>query len=406
MSTLLRRVLNILGLGLLLELLALLGLLFYRRLERQPRHIRFPHAPLAPVTVGEHRLTIYNWGEDVYGSMLSDIRAATRRVLLETYIFRDDEVGNSFRKRLIRQAQHGIRVYLIFDGLGSLGLAERYKRWPRNVHTFEFGPLRSAKTMLKQRLFLRTHRKILVVDEHTAYLGGINIGKEYRRRWRDTHLKIEGPLAQNVAEAFERFWNAYHNEDDSAGPLRPSHADPQITICVNDPIHQTFPISDEYIKAFDRAEHTIRIASAYFLPTPAVYAAILGAATRGVQIEIMVPEKGDVVFADWGARGLYEELLAHNITVWVYGQTVNHSKTCTIDGRWSTIGSANLDHLSLHGNFEINAFIEDEQFAQAMEQMWAIDLQNCRQITAQEWSQRSWLERGLEVAVLPLYRWM
>lgn len=403
---LLRRVLKVIGLVMGIELVALLGLLFYRRLERPQRHVRFPHEPLPPVEVAGHRLTIYNYGEDVFRAMLDDIGSAREEVLLETYIFRNDEVGNTFRKRLIRQAQRGVGVFLIFDGLGSLALPDRYKRFPRSIHSFEFGPLHSLRTFMEQRVFVRTHRKILVVDEQVAYICGLNIGKEYRRRWRDTSVKIEGPMSRTAAEAFECFWNAYREPDDPEVTVNQIVENPAITIAVNDPIRQMFPIADAYIQALHAAKKHVRISSAYFAPTEPVYAAIIAAANRGVHVEIMLSDKSDVVYADWGARGLYEDLLAHGVDIWLYQQTVNHSKTCTIDGNWSTIGSANLDHLSLNGNFEIIAIVEDEAFAAQMERMWAMDIGNCRQVDKAAWAQRSWLERVLEVAVLPLYRFM
>lgn len=405
MNKLVRRAVVVSGGVVAAWLVVLVGLLFVRRLQRQPKRINFPHAPLAPVQVGEHELTIYNWGERVFSSMLDDIQSGKSRILMETYILRNDEVGNTFRKRLISRAQHGVHVYLIFDSLGSSSLPAKWRRFPRNIRTFEFGPVNSLKTLLKQGFLTRTHRKILLVDNNVAYLGGVNIGKEYRRRWRDTHLRLEGPLAHNVAHAFEEMWNQYHQEAKSM-KFTPPVDDPCIEICYNDPLQKEFPILQQYIAAFERAERTIRISSAYFLPPQPLYAALIAAAQRGVQVEVMTPERGDVVYADWGARGLYEDLLAHGVCIWLYQQTVNHSKTCTIDGRWSTIGSANLDSLSMCYLFEINIFVHDEAFAAQMERMWEIDLQNCRQVVMEEWRKRSAVERALEVAVLPLYRWM
>lgn len=390
--------------GLVLGLLETVGLIFltsYRRFKPQPKRIIFPHQSRPPVKVGEHELTIYDYGEDAFRAMFADIKGARANVLVETYQFSNDEVGNSFRKRLIRQAQRGVKVYVIFDSIGSWSLPARLRRFPRNVHSFEFGPIKSLRTLLKQGVLVRDHRKILVVDTNIAYLGGINIGKEYKRRWRDTHLRIAGPLAENVAHAFDTFWDAYHPEGRS--PLAfTTTSDPQIMIVANDPLRREFPIHDCYLEAFNRAEHSIRIASSYFLPPRTLINALIAAARRGVKVELLLPEDSDVPLVDWAACNLFAEFLAHGVTIWMYQRTVNHSKTCTIDGRWSTIGSANLDSFSLRGNFEINAFIRDEAFAAQMEAMWENDLQNCIRLEPITWANRSPLNRLAELFARPL----
>lgn len=401
----LRRVLRF---GCLLGILEMLGLVFlvtYRRFKPVPKRISFPHQQLPPVKVGDHELIIYDFGADVFRSMLSDIKTSRASVLLETYLFRNDDVGNSFRKRLIHQAQRGAKVFIIFDSIGSWSLPTRYRRFPRNVRTFEFGPVKSFRTFWNNQLLVRDHRKILVVDGNIAYLGGINIGKEYQRRWRDTHLRIAGPLAQNVAEAFDIFWDAYN--PDGELPLKfKGIQDPHITICVNDPLRGIFPIHDKYLDAFNDARKSIRIANSYFVPPRSLVNALTAAARRGVRVDIMIPEDSDVVLVDWAARNLFTELLASGIRLWLYQKTVNHSKTCTIDGRWSTIGSANLDPISLRGNFEINAFVQDEAFAAQMESMWDNDLQNCKAVDSHAWAARPYGERIAELLTRPLMRFM
>lgn len=385
----------------LFETAGLIFLVSYRRFKPQPKRISFPHQVRPPIMVGEHELTIYDYGEDAFRAMFADIKASRDLVLVETYQFNYDEVGNSFRKRLIRQAQRGVKVYLIFDSIGSWSLPARLRRFPRNIHSFEFGPIRSLRTLLKQGVLVRDHRKILVVDTNIAYLGGINIGKEYKRRWRDTHLRIAGPLAQNVAYAFDTFWDAYHPQGSS--PLTfTTTSDPQISIVANDPLRGEFPIHDCYLEAFNQAEHSIRIASSYFLPPRTLINALIAAARRGVKVELLLPEDSDVPLVDWAACNLFAEFLAHGIIIWMYQRTVNHSKTCTIDGRWSTIGSANLDSFSLRGNFEINAFIRDEAFAAQMEAMWNNDLQNCIRLDPITWANRPRRDRLAELFARPL----
>jgi cardiolipin synthase len=397
----LRRVFRI---GLVLGLLEAVGLIVltsFRRFKPQSKRIVFPHQSRPPVIIGEHELTIYDYGEDAFRAMFADIKAARDCVLVETYQFNYDEVGNTFRKRLIRQAQRGVRVYLIFDSIGSWWLPARLRRFPRNIRSFEFGPIKSLRTLVKQGVLVRDHRKILVVDSEIAYLGGINIGKEYRRRWRDTHLRIVGPLAQNVAQAFGTFWDAYHPDGGSQLSFSPT-TDPKITIVANDPLRGEFPIHDCYLEAFNKAEHSIRIASSYFLPPRTLIDALTAAARRGVKVELLVPDDSDVPLVDWAARNLFAEFLMHGVTIWMYQRTVNHSKTCTIDGRWSTIGSANLDSFSLRGNFEINAFICDEAFAAQMEAMWENDLRNCIRLDPATWAYRSPISRLAELLARPL----
>ncbi|WP_434081614.1 phospholipase D-like domain-containing protein [Sanguibacter sp. Z1732] len=151
----------------------------------------------------------------------------------------------------------------------------------------------------------------------------------------------------------------------------------------------------------DRAEHHIYITQAYFIPDREILRGLIAAARRGVDVRVVIPEISNHIVTDWAARSHYTQLLDAGVTLWLFQDAMMHAKTMTVDGRWSTIGTANIDRLSLIGNFEINLELFDAALAQHMEDIFAVDLTNCRQLTAEEWNARSLGHRVLERLIRP-----
>ncbi len=365
--------------------------LAFNALIRRRRDFRFPHRPLEPVEVDGNKLKIYNYGHSTFQDMLEAIDRAERTIYVETYILKSDAIGRRFKQHLIRKAQEGVRVCIAFDGFGSLLMPFRFRRWPPEVQVTVYGPLHSYLSFLWLGTYTRFHRKLLVVDDKVAYIGGMNLGREYAVTWRDTHCRVEGPKAQEGAMAFAELWNKRHWLRRSRHILLPytANSDDNQKLFVRESkpsqIFGQITIRETYLAAFHTAKSHIMLTNPYFLPDKELTEALFDARERGIKVELIVPEKSNHGIVDLLARPVYQRLIESGATIWLYQHTVIHSKTATIDGNWSTIGSANLDGRSTI-NYEINLFVRDEIFAGRMEEMFRDDLKNCRKARLEEFS--------------------
>jgi cardiolipin synthase len=227
------------------------------------------------------------------------------------------------------------------------------------------------------------------VDGRVAFLGGYNIGSLYAAGWRDTHVRISGEEAREVENDFLDFWNAHRTPDLREIPSAQGRTwNPALVVRRNDPYLRIFPIRAMYIEAIDRANDHIYLTHAYFVPDRAMRAGLIEAARRGVDVQVLVPRESNHVTADWLARRHFEELLRAGVRIFRYRHIMIHSKTATVDGVWSTVGSANIDRYSMLGNYEINLEAYSERFAGQMERMFELDKTNADELTLAEWERR------------------
>ncbi|HEX6121669.1 MAG TPA: phospholipase D-like domain-containing protein, partial [Ktedonobacterales bacterium] len=253
-----------------------------RRRKRRSAPATFPHGALPEVALDGNVFQLYTYGHDLYAAMLAAIDAATESIYLETYIWKHDEAGEEFKRHLVRKAEQGVAVYAVFDVVGNLVVPQSFKRFPPNIHTLKYHAISRPRHLLDPRRYALDHRKLLVVDGQVAFIGGYNIGAVYAAEWRDTHLRLTGPAAAHLAQAFVDFWNRYGPRDD---PIRRRHKrpiNPAITVRGNDAMRLSFPIRDAYLAGLDAAEERIRLTSAYFIPDHTLFNALKAAAARGV----------------------------------------------------------------------------------------------------------------------------
>jgi cardiolipin synthase len=355
-----------------------------RRLQKSSG---FPHPKMTEVCVGENKLKIYNYGRDLYDAMLAAIDAAQESIFLETYIWKDDDVGQKFKEHLANKADQGVEVYVIFDTFGNTVVPHKFKVFPPNLHVLPYQGLQRPWHLFDLRRYALDHRKLLVVDGTTSFIGGYNLGSLYATSWRDTHLRIQGPASADLARSFIDFWNLHRPKRMHITRHYRRHFDPLVNFRGTNALRLTFPIRDMYIEAIDRAEHTIRLSNAYFVPDRVLLDALKTAARQGVDVRVLVPWVSNHVVVDWLTRGYFTDCLKAGIRIFGY-RTMLHAKTCTIDGQWSTIGTANLDRLSSVGNYEINAEIYSEALARQMEELFEYDTSNAFELTADRWLHR------------------
>lgn len=388
------------------QVAAVASLMGADRLRRLLRGHRIPElAPSQPVThpIGDGSVaTTYTYGAILFDDMLAAIAGAKQRILLETYIIKGDEVGRRFKQALVDAAERGVDVHVIYDGFANLVVRPSFLAFPAPVQVLRY-PLMSSWKLLSPRHLGRDHRKILVVDEDVAYVGGYNIGSAYATEWRDTHLKIEGPAVWDLENAFVDFWNTHpRRTTDRLSQMPAAGWRPEIRAHRNVPRQLMYPIRGMYLEAIDRAHVSIDITAAYFIPDRDILDALLEARMRGVRVRIIVPKVSNHVVTDWLSRGFYKRLLLAGVEIYRYADHMVHAKTATIDGEWTTIGTANIDRLSLLGNYEINLEILDRGLAEGMGRIFADDCAKSERLSLDEWLQRPVLARVYEAVLKPL----
>ncbi|MCK0115466.1 cardiolipin synthase [Isoptericola sp. CG 20/1183] len=371
--------------------------------QRYPLDSKFPTAAPMSTEIDGTTATLYTYGDDLYEAMLEAIDGARHTVFLETYIWKGDDTGERFKRAISEAAARGVEVYVVYDGFANLVVPQSFFHFPPQVHVLRFPALRPGLLTLDVRRSGRDHRKILVVDDEVAFVGGYNIGEEYATKWRDTHIRLEGRAAWELQNAFVDFWNRWRThkhpvlQDKGA-----EHWQPSLRAARNAPSDLVFPIRGLYLDAIDRATSHIYITQAYFIPDRDILKALLAAAARGVDVRVLVPERSNHSLADWLARGRYTKLLRGGVRIMLYEGAMVHAKTATIDGRWSTVGTANIDRLSLTGNYEINLEIVDAGVASTLEEVFRMDESNSHELTYDEWRERSLLTKVAERVLEPL----
>ncbi len=250
----------------------------------------------------------------------------------------------------------------MYDGFANLVVSPLFKRFGPRLKVLEYPVYNAGWRFFDLRRYGRDHRKILVVDDRLGFVGGYNIGSAYATEWRDTHVRITGPGVWDLARTFADFYNLNRRNRHGVAPLlleTASDWEPRIRVHRNVPRLWMFPIRSMYLEAINRASHHVWMTHAYFIPDSDFVEAIKSAARRGVDVRLLLPAVSNHVVADWLSRGYYGEMLAAGVRIFRFQGAMVHAKTSTIDGRWSTVGTANIDRLSMTGNYEVNVEFVD-----------------------------------------------
>ncbi|MGB7448838.1 MAG: phospholipase D-like domain-containing protein [Ornithinimicrobium sp.] len=361
-----------------------------------------PEAPAMSAQLSGNVLTTYVYGEHLFEAMLEAINGATDHVYLASYIWKGDEVGQRFKQAVLAAADRGVQVFLVFDGFANLVVPRDFKQFPSEVNVLQFPTVRGG-WLFDVRRTGRDHRKVLVVDGEVGFVGGYNIGSTYATQWRDTHVRVEGDTVWELSNTFVDFWNRHCSPRQ---PQLPDGGAPRwdypLRAARNEPSRMVFPVRNVYLEAIDRCTDHLYITQAYFIPDREILQGVLAAAARGVDVRVITPQRSNHIVADIVARSYVSDLLAGGVRLFFYQDAMVHAKTATADGQWSTVGTANIDRLSMRGNYEVNLEVVDASQAAVMEQVFAQDLQNCREMTVSRWKQRSLRHRLAERVLRPL----
>ncbi|MFN0052723.1 MAG: cardiolipin synthase [Planctomycetales bacterium] len=339
------------------------------------------------------------------------IGAAQESIHLEYYIFQPDRTGYKLRDLLIRKAAQGVRIRFLFDGVGSLFLGRKFLRPMRAAGIEVASALPGASLRERWSINLRNHRKIVIVDGRIGFTGGMNIGDEYIGRnprlgyWRDTHLRLAGPVVLQLQQVFAEDWffaTSQQLTDPRLFPAPQETSDQVAQVIAGGPDGDTDVFHSLFFAAINEARDRITLATSYFIPTPALITALEAAAHRGVRVRLMVPAFGDHRWMVTAGRGFYESLLESGVELYEYRRGLLHSKTLTIDGHWSLVGSPNFDTRSLHLNFEVALALFGPRQAQRLEEQFADDLTYSERVDLATFRQRPLVNKVAE-QVLKLF---
>jgi cardiolipin synthase A/B len=326
------------------------------------------------------------------------IMDARESIHLEYYIWRADKTGIRVRDMLIERARAGVSVRFLYDGIGSLFLGRRFLRPMRDAGILVAPFLPGATFRERWSLNLRSHRKIVVVDGTIGFTGGMNIGDEYLGRnkqlgyWRDTHLKLSGPSVLQLQRVFAEDWY-YATSEELTQPERfpdpTCGGDVVAQIVSGGPIGEMRTFHALMFTAINEARERIALATSYFVPTDALQMALETAARRGVHVRLLLAGRSAHTWTVLAGRAFYESLMQAGVEIHEYRRGILHSKTITIDGNWSLIGTANFDSRSMLLNFEVGVAVYDPRIAAALEHQYQEDIQHAKQIRLDYWERRS-----------------
>jgi cardiolipin synthase len=342
------------------------------------------------------------------------IELARRRICLEVYIFSSDDTGRAFADLLCRKARQGVKVFVIYDSFGSIDSDPAMFRQLRHagVRTTEFHPMRPWDCRFGWRPFNRDHRKLLIIDDDIAGLGGLNIGGEYggswvikssKRRacdfWRDNAIGIVGPGAQLFFQSFARTWKYAQR----GGRIRGAefiHAlhDGELAV-LGTVATLTSPLLPFLRYLLQQARSSVLPTRAYFAPDDPLIDALCHAAARGVRVRLMLPGRCDVQLLHLAACSFYETLLASGVEIYERQGVVLHTKALVVDEQTTIIGSTNLDYRSIEYNCELSAVIRNAELGRQMCGLFENDVRYAKQIRLSEWRHRPWLDRFGQWAV-------
>lgn len=375
------------------------------RKRRSPASSGFPALAPTRTFVSGNAVTAYSEGNQLYADMLEAIDAAQDYIFFETFIWKSDSMGRAFKEALYRAAERGVRVHCIYDGFANMVVSPRFKRFRKhpNLSVIRIPELRLGMFTLNPRHTGRDHRKILVVDGHTGFVGGYNIGQLYAEQWRDTHVRLEGAAVWELENGFVDMWNYFRGRSTEALPRRGARQwDAKVYAAHNRPSARLFPVRGLYLDAFERASSRIFLTSAYFIPDREILGALIAASRRGVDVKILIPEHSNHVVVDWISAAFFDVLLENGVEIWLYRDAMIHAKTATVDGRWTTVGTANLDRLSMAGNYEVNMQFQSGELAARMEEIFLNDLTSATKLTHESWRKRPFVHWAVEKLLKPL----
>lgn len=348
-------------------------------------------------------------GEVAFAAMFAAIDAAREYIIVQFYIIADDKVGRQLKGRLERKAREGVRVYLLYDEIGSYSLPNVYRR-----ELVEAGavvaPFRTSRGLRNRfQINFRNHRKILVVDGVTAFVGGMNVADPYLGqhpqlgKWRDTHVEVEGPVVQAIQFTFleDWFWATVEIPEFDWTPRPSARNNRNALVLATGPADALEACGMFFVHAINAARQRVWIASPYFVPDLSQIYALQLAALRGVDVRIILPERPDHLLVYLSSFSYIDETAPTGVKFYRYQPGFLHQKVILVDDDLAAVGTANFDNRSIRLNFELMLLVANREFASSVTRMLEHDLAQCRQLAPDELATRSlWFRVAVRLARL------
>lgn len=358
---------------------------------------------MSPLTADNEVKVLIN-GENKFPEVLDAMRRAKNHIHIEYYIYEDDEIGRAIEQVLVQKAREGITVRFIYDDFGSRSIRKKMvsRLKAADVHAFPFSKI--IFLALANRLNFRNHRKIIVIDGSTAFVGGINVSDRYINKtggtknifWRDTHLKIDGPGVQYLQYLFLGDWNFCAK--DTLQPTKMFFPAPSslsakgnkvVQITASGPDSDMPTILFSMLQAIHLATEEILITTPYFIPGESLLDALIIAALSGISVKLLVPGISDSRIVNAAARSYYNDLLAAGVEIYLYQKGFVHAKTLVSDRKLAIVGTANMDYRSFDLNFEVNAIVYNSETAGELSDIFYEDIKDAQQVDISAWNRRS-----------------
>jgi cardiolipin synthase len=375
--------------------------------------------PGSPIVRGNAAQVLID-GPRTHQAMFAAMAGARDHINLQTYILEAGEIGERLAALLREKVAQGVRVHVLYDSVGSIATPARYFQALREagIRVCEFNPVNPLRAKLGWNLNNRDHRKILVVDGRVAFTGGINIssayssgsrsnraphnvkrGEDSARGWRDTQVRVEGPVVSRFQRLFLDAWALQDcgltAEAKYYPPLEP-RGDLAMRVLSSDPDSDRSEMYGSLLQAIEDARARVWMAIGYFVPDPLSLGALIAAAKRGVDVRLVLPGFSDFWAPVYAGRSHYEDLLAAGVRIYEWREALMHAKTAVVDGRWASIGSTNLDWRSIVHNYEADLVVYDAAFGAAMERRFRADMEAAEEVRLDQWQARDGGERFKE----------
>lgn len=359
----------------------------------------------SPFTL-RNRSKILTNGDETFRQMIQDMSEAKHHIHFQFYIIRHDTTGQQFKQVLIDKAREGVKVRVIYDGVGSVRLDKRYitELKEAGVEVVTFFPV--ILPFLNNKLNYRNHRKIVIIDGKIGFVGGLNIGDEYLGKdtrygfWRDSHVRLEGESVYLLQNIFLKDWFFVTEENIEGDSYYPSlieePGEELIQIASSGPDSDWESIWQMYFSIIATAQEKIYITSPYFVPDDSISMALKTAALSGLDVRILLPSRPDHQTVFWASRSYFQELLEAGVRFYLYQPGFVHAKILLVDGVVASIGTANMDIRSFQHNFEVNAIIYNSNSVYKLEEDFINDLMDSKELTLKEYKRRPWHHRILE----------
>ena len=355
----------------------------------------------SPLTSGNKVALLIN-GEEKFPNLLAAIQQAKDHIHLEYYIYEYDYVGSMIIDALIKKAKEGVAIKFIYDDFGSPGIKKKIEKKMQDagIQIFPFHKVHFY--LLANRINYRNHRKIVVIDGCTGYVGGINVSDKYvnaddpkKLFWRDTHLRIDGPAVYYLQYLFMSDWNfcckqAFESMDRFFPKIQPQKINNFVQVTASGPDSSQPSVLYSILQAIYLAKEEILITTPYFIPGDSIIDALRIAALSGLKVKILVPGVCDSRIVNAASRSNYGELLDAGVEIFLYEKGFVHAKTLVTDSKLFIVGTANMDYRSFDLNFEVNAIVYDVEMAGQMREIFFNDVAQSRQINNDDWGSRKW----------------